>query len=246
LNIGLFFSAKEALFAAYKRRLDDKIGDLKSRLAQSGQTLIDDLESGLSLLEIGDEGKRTSFLTIHVGSPYWPNPQKSEDATAAEVLGGIGIIVQIASPKYPDLGDRLMMGFGGRIDGRRIGEPIDRGGITLIYDVDRSRISLHLTGLRNYLPVAPTRAFLSIVDFEGSDVTVAVPTHSAAPMSPPISLGEFDISFGRNVRSLFVLKWTSRVPDRIDHGRFSGKLVYRVDDHTSSSGNGPFGGDIKR
>lgn len=229
LGVGVLVPIRQAGFEAYKRRLDAKIDDLSKQLERSGDKLVELPESGLQLLQAGGAGKSRLILSISPGSDYWPDPAKVEEAVPSQFLNSVGLTVEFKSNRFPDPRDTLFMKFGGRVDGRALGESAGPGKAYLRYDVAGERVSLHVKQLRNLLPADPSRAFLSVVDFEDCEVTVEVDI-GKGPTS--ISLGEFEVSFGRGLRSLRVLEWGQGDPSAQAQGKFWAKLSYRVDERS--------------
>lgn len=240
LNVGLFVSLNEPGLEAYRRRLDAKTAELAAVLARGGTRLLEMPEQGLRLLQAGDNKQGRLFLTIYPGSPYWPRPSDPAEAMADQLLGGIGLTVQVSAPTHPDPRDAMLMVFAARADGPKQG---DRARLKLIFDAARSRISLHAEELKSDIVDAPGRVFMSVPDFEGSEVAVDVVTAQGAAASiQSLSLGEFEIGFGRWMRSLRIIGPAGRVEGDGKSAKFSAKLKYRLEENVFGVESGASGG----
>jgi hypothetical protein len=233
LNVGLFVSLTEPGLGAYKRRLDAKTAELATVLTLSGTKLLEMPEQGLRLLQAGDDRQGRLFLTIYPGSPYWPRPSDPAEAMADQLLGRIGLTVQVSAPTHPDPRDAMLMVFAAHADGPKAS---DRERLKLTYDAARGRISLHARDIKSDIVDEPGRVFLSVPDFEGSEVTVDVVTaQGAAASMHSLTLGEFEIGFGRWTRSLWFIGPAGRVEGDGRSATFSAKLRHRLTENVSGA-----------
>ncbi len=228
VEIGMFVSIDDPALDGYKRRLEERTTDLGKRLEGSGKNLLQLRDERLEVLRMKRENVFSEIVTIYPGSSLWPDPAKPTEVDAAELLNQIALTLEVKSPRYSDPRDSLLMVLAGRIDGRPAHGGVEVQGAKLIYDKLRRRLSVHVKGLANQSPEKPSEVFLSVVDFDGSDVAVElVVAKEVTQKAPSLSLGEFRMNFGRNLRSLQALDQAPKETTADGGVRFRVRLSYR-------------------
>ena len=223
-DFGLFFSINDPAFDNYRQQLGQVYDRLKAEADGGKKNLIEKTAEKLSLLRIKDR----DVLTLYPGSPYWPTNHTEEK----DILRGFGAILQLKNPKERDSRDDLMIALAVPFDDKIQIRNFDQA--KLSYDTKTQRISVHITGARSLSPISASQVFLSVVDFEGVDVSFQPLINSKN--APSVSLGEFRMHFGSNLRHLIADKSViMAITD--DDPTFTFKLVSRWYDNNKTANN---------
>ena len=228
-SFGLFFSIDDRAFDGYRPRLEAAYQSAKAELDRSRQKLLTRPAEGLEILRV--QNKATDpprdILTIHPGS-LWPDPARPPEAAAAEILDVCGLLIEFRQSSDRDSRDALDMTVAGRLDGRHIAGPVALEGADMMYDTRSRQVSIHVTSAPNITPFSANTPFLSVVNFDQSEVTVefALSLEEGLSLAPSASLGEFRVGFGPNRRSLIAGRDVAKGQSD-GHVQYSFQLVQR-------------------